>query len=114
MWGIVAAFIGVLSSASKYVFTHKQFKEANQGPDKLSAFALLFWVDLVLLPIYAVIAGAQGCVCMIVRMHACMIGLFSYLSAPSLRARQRRERQSPTLSTHSYALRSRAPLLTGS
>mgnify|MGYP006155996853 CR=1 FL=1 len=59
-WGVIAAVIAVISSSGKYVFTHKAFKEANQGPDKLTPIALLFWIDLVLFPIYALISGVQG------------------------------------------------------
>ena len=59
-WGVIAAIVAVFSSSAKYVFTHKAFKDANQGPDKLTPLALLFWVDLVLFPIYALISGVQG------------------------------------------------------
>ena len=49
MDGILAACAAVLCSASKYVFTHKTF-QAFKG--ELGALALLFWVDLLVLPIY--------------------------------------------------------------
>jgi drug/metabolite transporter (DMT)-like permease len=52
--GIAAAVIAVLCSASKYVFAHKGFKE-SQG--KLGAMAMLFWVDLFLIPIFLVWLG---------------------------------------------------------
>jgi len=50
----------VLCSASKYVFTHSAFKKFK---GQLGGMALLFWVDLFLIPIYLVwllIAWAAG------------------------------------------------------
>jgi len=56
-WGIICALIAVMCSASKYVFTHKAFREFK---DQMGPLALLFWVDLLMIPIYLVWAGANG------------------------------------------------------
>jgi len=56
-WGIICALIAVLCSASKYIFTHKAFREFK---DQMGALALLFWVDLLMCPIYLIWAGANG------------------------------------------------------
>jgi len=47
--GVVFACAAVLCSASKYSFTHAAFK---QYKDKLGALSLLFWVDLLMIPIF--------------------------------------------------------------
>jgi len=51
VWGLIAAILGVLSSASKYVFTHATFK---QYKGQLGALALLFWLDILMVPILLV------------------------------------------------------------
>lgn len=56
-WGVAAACLAVLSSASKYVFTHRAF-HAFKG--ELGALALLFWVDLLMAPIYLVWTLGNG------------------------------------------------------
>jgi len=56
-YGVVAAVVAVVASASKYVFTHSAFKKF-QG--QLGALALLFWVDLLMIPIYVVWTLANG------------------------------------------------------
>lgn len=72
-WGVVAAVLAVLSSASKYVFTHKSFRETrgNLGP-----LALLFWIDLAIAPILAIIAGAQGELTEMFKMATESAGMF--------------------------------------
>lgn len=57
LWGICAAVVAVLCSSSKYVFTHKAFS-AFKG--ELGALALLFWVDLFMVPIYLVWTIGNG------------------------------------------------------
>jgi len=57
VFGICAACAAVLCSASKYVFTHKAFG-AFKGD--MGALALLFWVDLFMVPIYLVWTVANG------------------------------------------------------
>ena len=49
--GLIAAVAAVLCSASKYVFAHSTFKKYKgvMGP-----LALLFWVDILMVPIYVV------------------------------------------------------------
>ena len=47
--GIIAACIAVLSSASKGAFTHAAFR---QFKNQLGPLSLLFWVDLLMLPIF--------------------------------------------------------------
>jgi len=47
--GVIAACVAVLCSASKYAFTHAAFK---QFKSQLGALSLLFWVDLLMLPIF--------------------------------------------------------------
>jgi len=47
--GIIFACMAVLCSASKYAFTHAAFR---QYKDKLGALSLLFWVDLLMIPIF--------------------------------------------------------------
>ena len=48
-FGLLAACVAVLCSASKYAFTHQTFKtfKGVLGPN-----ALLFWIDLLMVPIY--------------------------------------------------------------
>lgn len=48
-FGIVCACAGVLCSASKAVFTHDTFKQYKKV---LTPMALLFWIDVCMLPIY--------------------------------------------------------------
>lgn len=50
-YGVAAACMAVLSSASKYVFTHSAFKEFKS---EMGALSLLFWVDIFMCPIYFV------------------------------------------------------------
>jgi hypothetical protein len=50
-FGVISACIAVVSSASKYVFTHSAFRHFKKD---LSAMSLLFWVDLLMVPIYLV------------------------------------------------------------
>jgi drug/metabolite transporter (DMT)-like permease len=57
VFGVLAAVIGVLSSASKYVFTHSAFRRFK---GELGAMALLFWVDLLMIPIYLVWTLSTG------------------------------------------------------
>ena len=56
-FGVTAACLAVLSSASKAVFTHKTFR-AFKGD--MGTLALLFWVDLFMIPIYLVWTLANG------------------------------------------------------
>lgn len=56
-YGVAAACLAVLSSASKYVFTHKAF-QAFKGD--IGPLALLFWVDLFMIPIYLVATLISG------------------------------------------------------
>ena len=56
-FGVTAACLAVLSSASKAVFIHKAFK-ALKGD--MGTLALLFWVDLFMIPIYVVWTLANG------------------------------------------------------
>jgi len=56
-YGVVAAVVAVLSSSSKYIFTHNAFKKFK---GELGALALLFWVDLLMVPIYLVWTLATG------------------------------------------------------
>jgi len=56
LYGLIAACVAVLCSASKYVFTHKAF---SQFKGQLGALALLFWVDLLMMPIFIVWLGGQ-------------------------------------------------------
>lgn len=55
--GILFAILAVLSSSLKYVFTHKAF-QAFKG--QLGALALLFWIDLLLIPIYLIWTVISG------------------------------------------------------
>jgi hypothetical protein len=55
--GVIAAVVAVLCSASKYVFTHKAFRTFK---GEMGALALLFWVDLFMMPIYIVWVTANG------------------------------------------------------
>eukprot|EP00322_Chrysochromulina_rotalis_P028064 CAMPEP_0115857518 /NCGR_PEP_ID=MMETSP0287-20121206/15616_1 /TAXON_ID=412157 /ORGANISM="Chrysochromulina rotalis, Strain UIO044" /LENGTH=334 /DNA_ID=CAMNT_0003311739 /DNA_START=44 /DNA_END=1048 /DNA_ORIENTATION=+ len=47
--GVIAACIAVLCSSSKAAFTHSAFKKYKSH---LGALALLFWVDLLMMPIF--------------------------------------------------------------
>ena len=47
--GVVAAAVATLCSASRYAFTHAAFVEFE---GQMSPLSLLFWVDLLMLPIY--------------------------------------------------------------
>lgn len=47
--GVVSAIIAVLCSASKAAFTHAAFKKYKKH---MGALALLFWVDLLMIPIF--------------------------------------------------------------
>ncbi len=49
VFGAVAAVVAVICSASKSAFTHAAFKQQNSS---MSPLALLFWVDLLMIPIY--------------------------------------------------------------
>ena len=60
LFGIVCACMGVLCSASKAVFTHDTFKKYKKV---LSPMALLFWIDVCMLPIYIAWTLANGEVC---------------------------------------------------
>jgi len=51
MFGTICACLAVLCSASKAVFTHNAFKKYKKV---LGPMALLFWVDIMMLPIYIV------------------------------------------------------------
>lgn len=51
MFGTICACLAVLCSASKAVFTHSAFKKYKKV---LGPMALLFWVDIMMLPIYIV------------------------------------------------------------
>ena len=55
--GVLFACAAVLCSASKYAFTHAAFRQ-YQG--KLSALSLLFWVDLLMIPIFIPWVWANG------------------------------------------------------
>ncbi len=55
--GVLFACAAVLCSASKYSFTHAAFK---QYKDKLGALSLLFWVDLLMIPIFVPWVLANG------------------------------------------------------
>lgn len=57
IWGVVAACIAVLCSASKAVFTHNAFKKfkGEMGP-----LSLLFWLDLLMIPLFVVWTGISG------------------------------------------------------
>ncbi len=55
--GVLFACAAVLCSASKYAFTHAAFK---QYKDKLGALSLLFWVDLLMIPIFVPWVLANG------------------------------------------------------
>merc|ERR1711998_371651 len=57
VFGVVAACLAVLSSASKYVFTHGALKKFK---GELGSLALLFWVDLFMTPIFLVWTLANG------------------------------------------------------
>jgi len=48
-FGVVSAVMAVLCSASKGAFTHAAFKKYR---GQLTPLALLFWVDLLMVPIY--------------------------------------------------------------
>jgi len=48
-YGVIAAVVAVLASACKYVFTHSAFREFK---GEMGALSLLFWVDLLIAPIY--------------------------------------------------------------
>jgi len=51
VFGLISAVVAVLSSACKYVFTHTAFREFKK---EMNSFSLLFWVDLLITPIYLV------------------------------------------------------------
>lgn len=55
--GVLFACAAVLCSACKYAFTHAAFK---QYKDKLGALSLLFWVDLLMIPIFVPWVLANG------------------------------------------------------
>ena len=57
LWGLGAAVTAVLCSASKYVFCHKAFSDFK---GELGALALLFWVDLLMVPVYLLWTLANG------------------------------------------------------
>jgi len=56
-YGTICACLAVLCSASKAVFTHSAFKKYKKV---LGPMALLFWVDIMMLPIYIVWTLADG------------------------------------------------------
>jgi len=56
-FGVIAAVVAVLCSASKYVFTHSAFKKFKGD---LGALQLLFWVDLFMIPIYLIWTMSNG------------------------------------------------------
>ena len=49
--GLTFAIVQVFSSACKYAFTHKTFRDFK---GQLGALALLFWIDLMMIPIFLV------------------------------------------------------------
>jgi drug/metabolite transporter (DMT)-like permease len=57
VYGTIMACAAVLCSASKAVFTHNAFKKYKKV---LGPMALLFWVDVMMLPIYIVWTLADG------------------------------------------------------
>lgn len=56
-YGLVAAFLQVVCSATKYVFAHGILKKQK---GKLGSLALLFWLDLFMIPIYVPYVWASG------------------------------------------------------
>lgn len=56
-WGLFAAVAAVLSSASKSVFTHAAFKQFKA---KLPSLAMLFWLDVLMSPIFLIWALSNG------------------------------------------------------
>jgi len=55
--GVVAACVAVLCSASKYVFIHGALRKFK---GELGSLALLFWIDLFMIPIYLVWTLSNG------------------------------------------------------
>jgi hypothetical protein len=56
-WGLVAAVLAVLSSASKSVFTHAAFMQYKK---QLPSMAMLFWLDVFMAPIFIVWSLSNG------------------------------------------------------
>jgi len=56
-WGLVAAVLAVLSSASKSVFTHAAFMQYKK---QLPSMAMLFWLDVLMAPIFIVWSLSNG------------------------------------------------------
>ena len=56
-WGVLTACIAVSCSASKYVFAHGIMKKYKGA---LGSLALLFWLDVLMVPIYLVWTSANG------------------------------------------------------
>jgi len=56
-FGVASAVVAVVSSASKGAFTHKAFQAFKKD---LGPLALLFWVDLLMIPFYLIPAIING------------------------------------------------------
>lgn len=56
-YGLIAALLQVVCSSSKYVFAHGILKKQK---GKLGSLALLFWLDLLMVPIYVPWVIANG------------------------------------------------------
>jgi hypothetical protein len=53
VFGAIAAVIAVVCSASKFALTHAAFTQQNSTKEtSIGPLALLFWVDLLMIPIY--------------------------------------------------------------
>jgi len=53
VFGAIAAVIAVICSASKFALTHAAFTQQNSNKEtSIGPLALLFWVDLLMIPIY--------------------------------------------------------------
>ena len=57
IFGLCSAVVAVLCSSSKYVFCHKAFRDFK---GELGALALLFWVDLLMIPVYILWTALNG------------------------------------------------------
>ena len=57
LWGVCAAVVAVICSASKYCFCHRAFSDFK---GELGALGLLFWVNLLMIPVYLLWTTANG------------------------------------------------------
>lgn len=55
--GLIFELLAVCSSAAKYAFTHKAFRDFK---GQLGALALLFWIDLLMIPVFTVWTLSTG------------------------------------------------------